>query len=171
MKKIIILLCFIAFAGIAKSQDNAGGSTLYHWNLSLSFSLPDLNPEAIQCSMVDFDPIEKFTNDFNLKSRESDDLRVAFIWDLLFKEVKGNEVFLMTTQGSFAIGEMADIPIGEKPVTKKWLISKTFILDGKPYCFAVPLDAENGANLSCKLDKSNMILLLDIYKGKIEAKK
>jgi hypothetical protein len=177
MKKFIILFCFIAFASIMKSQDTLTNSK-YHWKVNLTFSLPDINPEAIQWSVVDFDPTEKFIKDFNLKYLESVlkeakneneknmQIRISIEvgWDFLFKTVEGNNVYLLTNKGC---KYMADIT----PITKKWLISKTFTIDGKPYSFAVPLNAKNGANLECKLDKSNMISLLDIYKSKIEPKK
>lgn len=179
MKKYIILFCFIAFASIGKSQDNQANSK-FNWSVNLTFGLPDLNPEAIQWAVVDFDPIEKFINDFNhkylekvLENAKSENERNQQIlvsievgWNFLFRGVEGNNVFLLTNIGS-KFSQVSDT----KLATKKWLIAKTFIIDGNPYCFAVPLNAENGANLQCKLDKSNKISLLDIYNSKIKPKK
>jgi hypothetical protein len=179
MKKITIIFCIIAFAGIAKSQNNQANSK-YNWSVNLTFSLPDLNPEAIQWAVVDFDPIEKFIKDFNhgylekvLQNAKSENERNQQIlvsievgWNFLFRGVEGNNVFLLTNKGS-GFSQVSDT----KLAAKKWLVAKTFLIDGKPYCYAVPLNSENGANLQCRLDKTNMISLLDIFNDKIKARK
>ena len=179
MKKFIIIFCFIAFSSIVKSQDSQANSK-YYWSVNLTFSLPELNPEAIQWAVVDFDPTEKFIKDFNhdylekvLKNAKSENERNQQIkvsievgWNFLFRGVEGNNVFLLTNKGT-QFSQVSDI----NQATKKWLITKPFNIEGKSYCFAVPLNAENGAKLQCKLDKNNKISLLDIYNSKIDPKK
>jgi hypothetical protein len=174
MKRTIFFFLFIALASLGAKSQQATGT----WQANITFSLPELKPEAIQYSFVDFDPMEAFIKKFdksaaddaikNAKTEDGKNMTLnAWIeagWDFLFYNIKGNDVWLLTNKGSV---NMADVT----SATKKWLISKTFYLDNKPYCFSLPINATIGAKQDCHLDKNNMISLMDVYQKKIRAKK
>ena len=46
---------------------------------------------------------------------------------------------------------------------KKWLVSKVFYLNNKPFCYAIPLDIVNSSRFEITLNKDNLILLTDLY--------
>lgn len=178
MKKTMILIVLIAFTCISLKSQNDNTKVPNTWQAKISFSLPELNPEAIQYAFVDFDPTETFVKKFNLTfleesligakdESEKTNITNASIesgWDFLFYTIKGSDVFLLTNKGTLI---MADVTAA----TKKWLISKTFYIGGKPYCFIVPLNTVDGAILECRLDKNNMVSLTEIFQNKIKTKK
>lgn len=149
----------------------------YSWQLTISFDLPGLNPEAIQVSMLDFNPTDKFEKDFdkaylNEKLAKSKDEKektmytnaeIEMTWDRFFNTVKGNDVNLLTKEG-IILSQVVTGDCAPKKMTK-WLTSKVFIIDGKPYCYAVPFDFDNGAVLKVTLNESNLISLTDLYKN------
>jgi hypothetical protein len=183
MKKIILLFALIAFTSICLKGQNTQSTTIYQWQVDISLKMPELTPEVIQYSIVDFNPLEKFIKEFNsdylvtvLNAAKDEKEKKAQInisievgWDFLFYTVKGSDVFLLNNKG--AIFSQSSVDSNTYKNAKKWLISKSFIIDGKPSCFAIPLNVDNGAKLKCVLNKSNMISLTEIYQNKIQIKK
>ncbi len=177
--KLIILfaLSTLSMMTFAQTKDTAqiqnAKNYMYKWKLGIDFKLPALSPEAIQIALVDFDPTEKFMQKFNmiyltekLKKAKDDEERtfqiiigITVYWNNLFDVVKGSELYLLTPN-PFILSSVANY---SKPITKKWLVSKSFLLDNKPYCYIIPIELENGTNLDITLDTTNLISLTDIY--------
>ena len=165
------MLCCYSYTLQAQNEFNPA----HYYELNINFSLEELDPEAIQCAVIDFDPIENFMPwhsqdylDRRLKEANNEEERNRKIlssiianWNFLFKHVTGNDVFLVSNRGAnFAISSSVE----QSP--DKWLVSKVFMIDNEPYCFAAPLEAENNASLECTFDKSTMISLLELYNTK-----
>jgi hypothetical protein len=177
--KLIILsvMTFMSFALSAQTKNDSTNriSTNYktHWSVKINFDLPALDPEAIQIAWLDFDPTVKFNSKFNTayfgtqlrnaKDAKEKEMRIRIgcevIWNLLFDVVKGSEMYLLTKQGNM-LSVASDY---SQPKIKKWLVSKEFMLDNKPYAYAVPIELENGSKLEITLNKSNLISLADLY--------
>jgi hypothetical protein len=182
MKKLVLLFSLVAFSSMCLKGQNNQSSTIYQWEVEISFSLPKLTPEGIQYSVVDYNPIDTFIKDFNseyldneLKTAKDEkekkcqiNISIQVGWDHLFSTVKGSDVFLLTNKGA-TFSQLSDDSNTYHKV-KKWLISKTFLIECKPYCFVIPLNTENGAKLKCELNKNNMISLTEIYQNKIQIK-
>jgi beta-lactamase regulating signal transducer with metallopeptidase domain len=146
------------------------------WQVKINFSLPELDPEAIQIAWLNFDPSVNFNLKFDTAylgkqlrlAKDEKEIRMRInsycevMWNLLFKEVKGSEVYLLSKQGSM-ISMVSD---NIEPKTKKWLVSKVFYLENKPYAYAIPLELENGSKLVVSLNKSNLVSLDDLRKNK-----
>ena len=145
----------------------------YQWNVKIHFNLPELNPEAIQIGLLDFDPAETFMQKFNMNylteqlKKANDEkektlktnVAIKVSWDRLFAGVKGSELYLLT-KDVFVLSTVAD---NTKPKAKKWLVSKMFYLDNKPYCYIIPLELENGTKLEYTLNSTNLTSLTDMY--------
>ena len=145
----------------------------YQWDVKIHFNLPELNPEAIQIGLLDFNPAEKFKQKFNLAylteqlKKTSDEkektlktnVAIKVSWDRLFAGVRGSELYLLT-KDVFVLSTVAD---NTKPKTKMWLVSKMFYLDSKPYCYIIPLELENGTKLEYTLNSTNLTSLTDMY--------
>jgi hypothetical protein len=163
-----LLLSFLAitFSGCAQ-QD------MFKWEARITFDLPILNPEAIQIAWLDFNPKEKFIKNFNemrlnknlqaLKLNSEISLKNYALdevtWNDLFKEIKGNKMYLLTKSG-IVYSEGNDTL---KQKTKKWLVSKVFFINEKPYCYSIAIEIVNNSKIEIKLNRENMILLTEIY--------
>lgn len=177
--KLILLIALTTLSTItfAQAKDTTPVQktqrTMYEWQVKIHFDLPDLNPEAIQIGLLDFEPTEKFmqkvhsTYLINQLKKAKDEKEKTFqinagievTWNQLFSAVKGSELYLLTKK-VFTLSTMADYA---NPKTNMWLASKMFYLDGKPYCYTIPLELENGANLEFTLNSTNLISLTDIF--------
>lgn len=172
---ILVVLTTLSLMTFAQTKDSTLANQVYmhSWQASVKFDLPALDPEAIQVGLFEFDPIEKFTKNFDmtylreqLKKAKDEKEKALYInssikvqWDNLFDIIKGSDLYLLTKNG-FWLGTTSEC---SQPKTKKWFVSKLFLLDGKPYCYAVSLEIENGSKLEVTLDKTNLISLTDLY--------
>jgi hypothetical protein len=178
MIKHLFLFLLLALASLGAKSQTDDPSYDNTWQVAISFHLPALKPQALQYTYVDFDPTGAFMQSFDknllenaLKGVKEEKNRIATInafieigWDMMFNKVKGGDVWLLTSKGSWT---MADV----SPVTKKWLISKVFYLHGKPYCFMFPIDAGAGDKQKVVLNKHTMISLADVYSTQVNPKK
>jgi len=174
---ILIALTTMSFWTFAQIKDDSKiqNSSQYenYWEIQIKFNLPELNPEAIQICWLEFDPIEEFNKTLNLdylteslkkaKDENEKTLKINVLnkvtWDNLFNVVKGSEMYLLTNKGMI-LSSASDC---KQPKNKKWLVTKVFNLDGKPYCYAIPFDLDNGSKLEVTLNKANLISLTDLY--------
>jgi hypothetical protein len=177
--KLIILfaLATLSMMIFAQTKDTAqlqkAQNYMYQWEVKIHFDLPALNPEAIQIGLLEFDPAEKFMQKFNmsyltkqLEKAKNDTEKTLKInssinvaWNRLFDVVKGSELYLLT-KNVFVLSKVADYA---KPKTKMWLVSKMFYLDGKPYCYVIPTELENGSKLQYTLDSTNLTSLTELF--------
>jgi len=154
-----------------KTQSTTGHE--YFWQVQVNYDLPDLDAKAIQIGWMDSDPTAAFIQKFDMvyltdqinKAKDEEEKKMQIIvgidvtWNNMFSVVKGNELYLLTKSG------MTLTRSGTQAQTKmkKWLVSKVFYLDSKPYAYAVSVDVENGSNLAITLNKTNLISLTDLY--------
>jgi len=177
--KLIILsvMTFMSSVIFAQTKNDSTNriSTNYktHWSVKINFNLPALDPEAIQIAWLDFDPTVKFNSKLNAthlgtklraaKDEKEKEMRIRIecevIWNSLFEGVKGSEMYLLSRHANML--SLASDYSQQK--IKKWLVSKEFMLDNKPYAYAVPLELENGSKLEITLNNANLISLADLY--------
>ena len=177
--RLIILTVLTAFSVITFAQTKTGTLTQgtsgqdFYWQIKVNFELTTLDPEAIQIGWIDADPTESFSQKFNMayltdkiKNAKDDkekemhiNVEIDVTWNNLFSVVKGSDIYLLTKSGM----TLAQSGTCAHLKTKKWLVSKVFYLDNKPYAYAIPFDIENGSKLEVTLDKSNLISLIDLY--------
>jgi hypothetical protein len=170
---VMLSLSFTAFAQKKDATQSNATFTPEYWEVKINFDLPALEPEAIQIACLSREPIELFNATFSsaflieqLKTAKDEkeknmyiNVQIEVTWDQLFSVVKGSELYLLTKKGMI-FSQSGDC---SKEKDKKWLTSKVFYLDGKPYCFVAPLKVENGAKIEVTLNSSNMIPLTELY--------
>jgi hypothetical protein len=182
MKTIIISMALIISAGLCAMGQNADSATGskklfdYRWEVKLNLHLPALKPQAIQFTIVEFDPVKQFVKDVDLdyyketqqaaKSKEEKEQeRINFLyafWDLLFNKVDGYNVFLLTNKGMTYVQTITNMDsLPAEP--SKWLFSKVLFIKNKPYVYVIQLQPYQGAKLNCKLDKTNLISLDELF--------
>jgi hypothetical protein len=169
MKKIIKIL---TLAGLVSCSVN-------DWQLKIVADLPITDRAAIQYAIVDFNPKEEFVKEVNsahlqntLKSTKTNNeknpqITVAIVlkWDLLFNRVTADKLGLLNNKDTNYIRTTGGIFWGSSK--KLWLVTKSFTIEGKPYCYVIPFVVSKGSSLSCKLDQTNLIPLTELYQQQI----
>ncbi len=169
MKKIISLLALASMVSCSVND----------WELKIIADMPTTDRHAIQYAIVDFNPKEKFVKEFYsaylqdaLKAAKTDKEKnlqitttIMVNWDLLFKKVTADKLGLLNNKDTNYIRTTGGIFYGHSE--NLWLASKSFTIDGKPYCYIVPFVVSKGSSQSCKLDQSNLISLTEVYKKQI----
>jgi hypothetical protein len=170
MKRIITLLALASMVACSVKE----------WKIKIIADMPATDKHAIQYAILDFNPKEKFIKEFysgylreTLKAAKTEERKnlqitsaITVNWDLLFKTVTANKLYLLNEKDTnYYWATEGKLNSHSKYV---WLASKSFTIGGKPYCYVVPFVVSNGSNLSCKLDKSNLISLTEVYKEQIK---
>ena len=135
------------------------------WRISLDLWAPGLEPPALQWAIFDHDPVPGFKSQSQklkavyqerwkraenetAKERERNSEMTA-IWDLGFREIKGNDLYLLTSSG--VTGLSSNGPDG-----KKWLVTKVVQLKGKPVCWCIPVEVKTGKEIKVTLTEKNV---------------
>jgi len=88
-------------------------------------------------------------------------------WDLGFKKVTGDGLYLLTKNpGRFTSGTVMS---SNGPGGKKWIVTKTVRVDGKPVCWCVPVEVARGKSIDLTFDKSNTFDLGTAYDNAMKA--
>lgn len=180
MKKTpVIILTFILFALslIAKEKELVFNHSCIQnndiWEIHVYLDSSLSEPEAIQVTLVGFDPSLKFKNSFfttyyleRLKQAKNENDKTIIVyshievtWEKLFEKVMGSDMLLITRKIGKYLTYSSDSPIS---IEKKWIISSIFYIDEKPYCYIIPIELKNGTKLDILLGSSNRTLLTDL---------
>jgi hypothetical protein len=136
------------------------------WRMTVDLDTPNLVPPAVQWTIVDKDPTPGFSD--RVKTSEghyrkqlagaADDATKKIIrssqmtvnWDLGFKDVSGDKVYLLTSAPGVSHMLSSNGPSG-----KKWIVSKIVQLKGTPACWCIPVDVETGKEIHITLSEKN----------------
>ncbi len=137
------------------------------WRMALSLDAPSLVPPAVQWTIFDEDPVPGFRarakrmKGYHAEQleRAEDDAKkqlarssqMAVSWDLGFKEVAGDKVYLLTSAPGVSHGFSSNTPAG-----KKWIATKIAQIKGKPVCWYIPVTVETGKEIQIMLTEDNM---------------
>ncbi len=125
------------------------------WRIAIKLSMPGLDIPAVQCAIFSDDPLERLKAD-RQRARGGDP---AVMWDLLFRNVTGDEVYLLSASTNATAGLGSNQPGG-----KKWLVTKTARSGEKVYCWSVPFEANPEKDVSIQLSSTNALTVADIFK-------
>ncbi|MCE5303137.1 MAG: hypothetical protein LLF97_08525, partial [Planctomycetaceae bacterium] len=78
--------------------------------------------------------------------------QMTVLWDLGFKTVNGADLSLL--QGTSENGTMVT---SNGPDGKKWVVTKTVRIDGKPVCWCVPVHVKKGRTTKVRLTEDNLL--------------
>ena len=142
----------------------------------LELDLPELDPQAVQYAMLDHDPVPTFIEnvertaplDRRLLAKAEDDadreqdrgIQASVSWNLgCFKAITGDKVHLLT--GSSSIG-------GDRLKGKRWIVTKTVQIDGKPVCWCLPVEVNPDVEAEVTLSTKNTFDLRAAYNKAME---
>ncbi|WP_146395932.1 hypothetical protein [Pseudobythopirellula maris] len=179
----ILTICAFALIGVewgchVSAQDDVDRWRQSTWQIALDLNTPNLVPAAVQWTVLDNDPLADFsdsvrTSQSNYHSRlsgASDDTREKLIrlsemtvnWDLGFRQVTGDKVYLLTSAPGVAHTFSSNSPAG-----KKWIVSKIVRLKGAPVCWCIPVAVETGKEVRVTLDEKNIFDLAAAFDNAI----
>ncbi|MEN6406700.1 MAG: M56 family metallopeptidase [Thermoguttaceae bacterium] len=139
------------------------------WQLAITLDAPNLDPPVAQYALFDKDPLVGYyadvqRNQASYKKRleqagtpDKDIVRTSqmtVLWDLGFKAVNGADLHLL--QGTSENGKMVTSNGSDG---KKWVVTKTVRIDGKPVCWCVPVHVKKGRTTEVRLTEDNLLHL------------
>lgn len=144
------------------------------WRMGIALHAPHLVPPAVQWAVMDHDPLPGFAARVKqVKSQAMDQIdkagdeeeketaRTASMtvsWDLGFKDVKGDNLYLLTSAPIQATVISSNGPDG-----KKWIVTKTVRIKGKPACWCLPVEVKTGREVHVTLSEDNLFDLASTY--------
>jgi type II secretory pathway component GspD/PulD (secretin) len=149
------------------------------WQMAISLHAPSLMPPAVQWAVMDEDPVPGFTArvdrmrsyyrgqiDKAQNEQEKDIARSAGMtvsWDLSFKEVKGDRLYLLTSEPETSLRRTSHGFSSNGPDGKKWIVTKAVRIKGKPACWCLPVEVKKGRNVDVTLSEDNLFDLASAY--------
>jgi hypothetical protein len=146
------------------------------WRMDVDLDTPKLKPPAVQWTVLDKDPVPGFRsrvgsmrgyhrkrlaqaeNESEKEMIRSSQMRVS--WDLGFKQVTGDKVYLMTSARS-SLGS-------NSPDGKKWIVTKVVDIKGKPVCWCIPVKVKTGESIEITLTEDNQFDLESAFDKAME---
>ncbi len=148
------------------------------WQMGVDLDKPDMEPQAVQWAIFDKDPVPAFmaqikqSKNFNRQqlSQAGDEagkeqlrtIQMAVAWDQGFKEVSGAELYLLARRSSHDFSATTTLS-SNSPGGKKWIVTKTVRINGKPVCWCIPVEVKTGERIDVTFDKKNMFDLRTVY--------
>jgi len=137
------------------------------WRLTLELDTPNLEPPVVQYAIFDKDPVPDFkarvARQPNFHQRQLElhagDLRrtqairtagMTVNWNLGFRDVTGHDMYLLKSTQFGGPSITSNAPGG-----KKWVVTKTVQIDGKPSCWCIPVEVKKGKQVAVTLGESN----------------
>lgn len=170
MKKITGILALLILVACSANK----------FDVELVASLPPSVDHVVAFAVVDFNPTEKFVKEYNSANQKAapeastnESGKNALIinslmtnWDELFKDIPATDYFLMNSADSVNYSKTGGIFV---PLADNWwVMSKSFLIDGNPYCYVVKLEIKKGSKISCRPNKSNLVSLTEIYQKQMQ---
>jgi hypothetical protein len=174
-KLIRCTLCVFVFAVFAyASGSDYEAATRQVWRIKLKLNMPGLNPAAVIWTVFEEDPVpgfkeriervkHLFTRDIESTAGDEEmivmaNAQIRVSWNTAFRDVTGDRVYLLSGVPETAQSFSSDTKAG-----MKWVVTKVVFVDGKPICWAVPVETEVETMKDVKLDESNAIDLTELF--------
>ncbi len=138
------------------------------WQLRIDMDVPSLAPQAVLYAIFDKDPVAAFTAhvkktesyrrqqlekaDNDARREQLRDIDMSGSWDIGFKEVSGDRVGLLTKRPGARSGGTSS---SNTPAGKRWIVTKTVQIDGKPVCWCIPVEVKRGELTTVTLSENN----------------
>ncbi len=143
------------------------------WRLELSLDMPNPTPGALQLAVFNEDPLLEFVQRLERNrgtraafvnaapAQQQDQVRnaqISVVWDLAFRKITGDEVYLLTPapQGSLTLS-------ANSPAGKKWIATKVVMINQRPICWCLPVQTKAGKEIPVVLNGENILDLTGIY--------
>jgi outer membrane lipoprotein-sorting protein len=169
--------------GLAWAQDK--NKEQFHqatWQMGINLDAPNLVPPAVQWAILDKDPVPGFKAGVKRmqgyhqaqlaqakteaqKELERND-QMTVIWDLGFREVTGDRLYLLTSTPGTSHGMSSNSQAG-----KKWIVTKIVQIKGKPVCWCLPVEVKTGESIEVSLTEDNRFDLGAAFDDALQADK
>jgi len=134
------------------------------WRMNIGLDVAGLSPQAVQWAIFDQDPVPDFqarvkrmqsyyrkriegATDANAKEMERS-IGMAVSWDQGFKQITGDRLYLLALGGAHVISSNG-------PDGKKWIVSKSVRIKGKPACWCIAVEVKTGESIDVWLTEDN----------------
>jgi hypothetical protein len=143
------------------------------WRLELSLDMPNLTPGALQLAVFNEDPLVEVVRrlERNRSTRaalvnaapaqqrdQARNTQIAVVWDLAFRKITGDEVYLLTPAPQGSLQLSANTPAG-----KKWIATKVVTINQRPCCWCLPVQTKGGEEIPLVLNGENVLDLTGVY--------
>ena len=144
------------------------------WRVEFELKCPRLAPPAVQVAIMDRDPVPELKarmyelrlfHKWQLGEATSDKDRarlrsifMAVTWNAGFKNVSGDDVWLLTSVPGETHSSMSNLPDG-----RKWVVTKSATVEGRPICWCIPVEVCRGRAVQVTLRESNAFDLRKTY--------
>ena len=144
------------------------------WRIRVSLETPSLVPPAVQWTVLDEDPVPAFMARVKKSQdriqeqldRTDDEFQKEIVqasqmtvhWDIGFRGVTGDKVYLLTAAPGVTHSLSSNSQTG-----KKWIVTKTVSIKGKPICWCIPIEVNRGEELEVEVTEKNVYDLQTVY--------
>ena len=145
------------------------------WRIGVDLDMPSLEPPAVQYAVFDEDPLPAFTalvkrmsGHYRQQLKKADNearreqlraIQMTVGWNLGFKKVTGDKLYLLAKGPRSSKTTLSS----NSPGGKKWIVTKTVRIDGKPVCWCIPVELAKGKRIDITFEKSNTFDLQRVY--------
>jgi hypothetical protein len=84
--------------------------------------------------------------------------QISVVWDLAFRKITGDEVYLLTSAPRGSRTLSANSPAG-----KKWIATKLVMINRRPCCWCLPVQTRGGKEIPVVLNEENVLDLTGVY--------
>ncbi len=152
------------------------------WRIVMDLNMPSLEPQSVQYAILDKDPVPAFMarvermrtftgqqleragNEARKEQLHAIQMQVS--WDLGFREVTGDRLYLLAKRPDRRFSRHSNQ--SNAPAGKKWIVTKTVAIEGKPVCWCIPVDVQTGKSTNVTLENNNRFDLQTAYKKAME---
>lgn len=173
---IAIIILSLSLSSAVSDEEKAEFEKT-HWQLDLELDTPELTTNAIMWAIFDEDPIPMYKQrleklkDIYSKALEieENEAQLYYIkeaqmhasWNFGFAKILGDKVYLLTTVLDHGFSSNSS-------GGKKWIVSKYVFIDGKQFCWVIPIEAEMGKTIKVVFSKDNLYDVSEIYNEVME---
>lgn len=149
------------------------------WRMALKLDTPNVVPPAVQWAILDKDPVVDFKARVKMMQdsyreqlvREAKTVKKEITrtgqktvsWDLGFKDVTGDRVYLLTSAPDASHSFSSNGPDGQK-----WIVTKVVLIKGTPVCWCIPVEVKTGKEVHIKLTEKNTFDLESAFNKAME---
>ncbi len=171
---VFVLACMTWAVTTTAQDEDIEGWKRSTWQMTLNLDTTNLVPPAVQWTVLDKDPVPGFrarlkkAQAYHRKWLEQAgdeanneaicSAQMTTSWDLGFKDVTGDKVYLLTTAPGVSHSFSSNGPDG-----RKWIVTKIVRIKGKPVCWCIPTDVKTGKQIEVTFGEKNVFPLEAVY--------
>jgi hypothetical protein len=141
------------------------------WRITLNLDAPNLVPPVVQFAIFDEDPVPGFRarlkkmqtylqeqllrTENKAKKELARSSLMSVNWDLGFKRVTGDKLYLLKSAPFTSM-------TSNSPAGKKWIVTKTVRIKGKPVCWCMTAEVKMGEQTEVIFTEDNVFGLEDV---------